>query len=194
MFRRGVSACAWVLGSILAAGCAEPPNIEMDQAQGAIDAAQAAGAEQYATTEYGAATTALKSANDAVAAGDYRLALNYALESREHAQNAARDTANTKARMRSDIERGLVEIDALIAKGEAQIASAQRARVAARQLRQPAAELADAKADLQDPREAVGRGDYLGAAEALDGVKKRVEKVLMEISSATTPQPSRRRG
>jgi hypothetical protein len=40
----------------------------------------------------------------------------------------------------------------------------------------------------------VGRGDYLGAAEALDGVKKRVEKVLMEISSATTPQPSRRRG
>ena len=44
-----------------------PPNKEMDQAQGAIDAARAAGAERYAATEYTAATEALKNANDAVA-------------------------------------------------------------------------------------------------------------------------------
>jgi Domain of unknown function (DUF4398) len=194
MCRRGAFACAWILGSILVTGCAEPPNKEMDQAQGAIDAARAAGADQYATTEYNAATMALKNANDAVGAGDYRLALNYALDSREHAQNAARDTANTKARMRSDIERSLGEIDALIAKGEAQLAAAQRARVAARQLRQPTTELANAKAALQEPREAVSRGDYLRAADTLDGIKERVEKVLAAISSATTPQSSRRRG
>jgi Domain of unknown function (DUF4398) len=70
----------------------------MDQAQGAIDAARAAGADRYATTEYAAATDALKNANEAVAVRDYRLALNYALESREQAQNAARGAADAKAR------------------------------------------------------------------------------------------------
>ena len=186
---------AWVLlaASVLLAGCAEPPSKEMDQAQGAIDAARAAGADQYATTEYDAATTALKSSNDAVAAGDYRLALNYALESREHAQNAARDAANTKARMRSEIERNLVEIEALITKGQAQITAAQRARVAARLIRQPGADLTRSMADLQKPREAVAAGDYLQAAKAVGEIRSRVEKALADIDAATTPQTSRRR-
>ena len=48
-------------------------------------------------TEFAAATTALKNANDAVRQRDYRLALNHALESREQAQNAARDAADTRA-------------------------------------------------------------------------------------------------
>ena len=39
----------------------------MDQAQGALDAARAAGADRYAVDEYTAAASALKSAQDAVA-------------------------------------------------------------------------------------------------------------------------------
>ena len=74
---RAVLACLFVA---LAGACTSPPNKEMDQAQGAIDAARAAGAEQYASTEFAAATTALKSANDAVEQGDYRLALNHAID------------------------------------------------------------------------------------------------------------------
>jgi|RhiMetdeSRZDD1v2_1073273.scaffolds.fasta_scaffold465407_2 uncharacterized protein DUF4398 len=193
MFRRGASACVWTLTVGLLAGCAAPPNKEMDQAQGAIDAARAAGADQYAKTEYDAAATALQNAHDAVAAGDYRLALNYALEGREHAQNAARDTADTKARMRSEIERTLTEVDALVAKGQAQIAAAERARVPARLLRQPTRDLATVVADLQEPRKAVASGDYLGATQALDGIKDRAEKVVADVAAATTSQTSRRR-
>jgi hypothetical protein len=165
----------------------------MDQAQGAIDAARAAGADQYAKTEYNAATTALQNAHQAVAAGDYRLALNYALEGREHAQNAARDTADTKARMRSEIERDLAAVDALVAKTQGQITAAERARVPPRLLRQPAADLATVETDLQEPREAVASGDYLRARQSLDGIKQRVEKVVEAVSAATTAQTSRRR-
>ena len=60
--------------AILSASCAEPPNKEMNQAQGAIDAARAAGADKFAAAEFTAATDALKRSEDAVAAGDYRLA------------------------------------------------------------------------------------------------------------------------
>jgi hypothetical protein len=193
MFRRGASACVLALTVGLLAGCAEPPDKEMDQAQGAIDAARAAGADQYAKTEYEAATTALQNAHQAVAAGDYRLALNYALEGREHAQNAARDTADTKARMRSEIERDLAAVDALVAKAQAQITAAERARIPPRLLRQPAADLAAVGTDLQEPREAVASGDYLRARQSLDGMKQRVEKVVADVTAATTSQTSRRR-
>jgi hypothetical protein len=62
----------------------------MDQAQGSIDAARAAGADRFATEQYGAAVKALQNAQDAVALRDYRLALNYALDARDRAQRAPR--------------------------------------------------------------------------------------------------------
>jgi hypothetical protein len=59
-----------ILLAIAAAACSEPPQRELNQAQGAIDAARAAGAEQYAKDEYTAATSSLQKAHDAVAKRD----------------------------------------------------------------------------------------------------------------------------
>src|SRR6476646_5120903 len=99
---------AWLLVTLLVlSACAEPPTKELNQAQGALDAARAAGAEQYAPDEYRGAAAALKAANDAVEQRDYRLALNDALDSRERAQNAARQAAVTRARVRSEVERAM---------------------------------------------------------------------------------------
>ena len=87
---RVVRRLALVILTILSASCAEPPNKEMNQAQGAIDAARAAGADRFAAAEFTAATEALKRSEAAVAAGDYRQALSHAIDSRERAQNAAK--------------------------------------------------------------------------------------------------------
>ena len=165
----------------------------MDQAQGAIDAARAAGADLYATTEYAAATDALKNANDAVAVRDYRLALNYALESREQAQNAARGAADAKARVRAEVERGITEITALIAQARVRLTAAERARVARRLLQQPRADLAAAEAALQKAGEAVAAEDYLTARDALDGVKERVNAALVAINQTMVPRTAARR-
>jgi hypothetical protein len=174
-------------------GCAEPPNKEMDQAQGAIDAARAAGAEQYASVEYSAATTSLKSAHDAVAAGDYRLALNHALTSHERAQNAARETANTKATMRASTERTLIELDAFIVQADARLAGARKARTPARLLAGPAKELTAIRADVQKARETVEAGDYFAAEKELDGIRTRIDGVITTIADATAPPARRQR-
>src|SRR6266508_3029321 len=105
-----LSAC--LFAALLLSACGDPPNKEMDQAQGAIDAARAAGADRYATTEYTAATDALKRAQDAVAQRDYRQALNEALDRREHAQNSAREAAETRAQLRGEVERDMAQIAA----------------------------------------------------------------------------------
>ena len=146
---------AWLLLAFLASACAEPPNKEMDQAQGAIDAARAAGADRYATTEYNAATDALKNANTAVAQGDYRLALNYALESREHAQNSAREGADTRARLRGEIERSMAEVAALMAQAHTRLEAARKTRAPRGSLDQIALAITEVNEDVQKAGEAI---------------------------------------
>jgi hypothetical protein len=193
MLRRVAPVLAFLTVSLLVSACAEPPTTEMDRAQGAIDAARAAGAEQYAAAEYSTATAALESAHDAVAARDYRLALNYALESHEHAQNAARETADTKARLRAEVERTVTEITALVADGQARMAAAGRAGVPRRLLTPAADALAAASASLQKAGEAVAAGNYVAASAALEGVKEGAAKALAAIDATSRSQSVRRR-
>ena len=184
---------AVVAAACLISACADPPNKEIDQAQGAIDAARAAGGERYAATEYAAATASLQSANDAVAQRDYRLALNHALASREQAQNAAREAADGKARTGAEVERTMAEIAGLLAQANTQITAAQRARVPVGLLREPAAEIEAVNAVVQKAGEAVNADDYLGAQAMLQGVKERIQKAIAAIDAATTSQSARRR-
>ena len=74
-----------------------------------------------AATEYTAATQALKQANDAVTERDYRLALNYALESREQAQNAARTAADTARSSEATSNDRLPKPSVLIAQAHARL-------------------------------------------------------------------------
>src|SRR5215831_1986994 len=110
---------------VLAVACSDPPEKELHQAQGAIDAARAAGAEKYAADELKAAQDALDHANTAVGDRDYRLALNYALDSRERAQNAAKMAADQKAATRSEAERLLAEVTSEIAVTTAKLHAAE---------------------------------------------------------------------
>jgi hypothetical protein len=192
MIRWLLPAC--LAAALLTAACEEPPNKEMDQAQGAIDAARAAGADRYATAEYAAATTSLSQSRQAVTERDYRLALNHALESREHAQNAAREAADTKARLRGDAERKMAEIAGLLAQANARLQAAEARRVPARTLRQPQQALVSLNADVQKAGEAMKADDYRAVAQLLEGVKARIEKVIGELDTGAPVQSARPRG
>ena len=179
-----LSAPTWLLLVLLASGCAEPPNKEMDQAQGAIDAAQAAGADRYATSDYSAATEALRNANTAVVASDHRLALSYALESREHAQNAARNAADAKARVRVEVDHASTELAALLAEGRTLLDTATRGGASRARLEQTASDLAAAEAHLQEAGEAVEMGDYLSASVAFEGARAQIEDAITRMGDA----------
>jgi len=185
---------AWLFVALLASACGEPPNKEMDQAQGAIDAARAAGADRYATSEYKLATDALASANTAVTQGDYRLALNHALESLEQAQNAARVAADTRARLRGTVERQMAETAALMAQANNRLEEARKTRgVSRRALDEIAATLSAVNADVQKAGEAITAEDYLAAGPLLDGVRERITAAMAAIDAARTSQQQRRR-
>ena len=184
-----LSAC--IVAAVLLVACGDPPNKEMDQAQGAIDAARAAGADRYASTEYTAATDALKRAQDAVAQRDYRQALNEALDSREHAQNAAREAADTRAQLRGEVERDMAQIAALIAEANTRLAAAARTRIPRRTLETSRRELAAVDDSVQKAGAAMKADDYIAAKADLQGVKEKIEQAMKALE-APAVQSSRR--
>jgi hypothetical protein len=190
---RATASLAALLCGVLIASCGEPPNKEMNQAQGAIDAARAAGAEQYASQEFSAAIEALGHAQEAVAQHDYRLALSHALDSRERAQEAAKQAANQKAVVRSEAERGVSEITTLLAQAGAKLKTAEAARAPRRSLATSRKTVAEADKSVQEARAALARQDYLAARETAGGVADRLKVAIAEIDAALVVRPVRRR-
>jgi len=182
-----------VLALVLLTACGTPPHKEIDQAQGAIDAARAAGADRLAPEEFTAATTSLTLANQAVEQRDYRLALNHALESREHAQNAARAAAEAHGHLRGEVERSLAEVTAMLAQANGRLTTAERAKVSRRVLTDARQSLATVNADVQKADAALQGQDFTTAQAAVMAAKQRISQVIMRLDAALRPQNTRRR-
>jgi Domain of unknown function (DUF4398) len=183
-----------IVATVLLSACGDPPNREMDQAQGAIDAARAAGAEQYAAQELAAAVTALAQARETVAQGDYRSALTYALDSRERAQNAAKQASDERASIGSQTERALTETGALLNRGNQRLAVAEAQKVPRRTITKVRSALTNGRKTLQEASAAAERGDYQAAQRELNGVSQRTRAAIDEIDKAIAarqPRPRR---
>jgi hypothetical protein len=163
----------------------------MDQAQGAIDAARAAGADRYATEEYQAAVSALKSAQDAVAQRDYRLALNHALDSRERAQAAAKQAADQQVTLRSASERRLGQVTAMLAQANQRLAAAEAAHVARRSLNAPRTGIVAADTSLQKAGTQINEGDYAASQKQLEDTAAQLRTVMSELDALMAGRGSR---
>ena len=181
--------CLALITAILSASCAEPPSKEMNQAQGAIDAARAAGADKFASIEFNAAIEALKRSDEAVASRDYRQALNHALDSRERAQNAAKIAVEGRADARGQAERGIAELATLLSRAQTQLKDPDIARVNPSQLKAPRATVAAAQGMLQEARAALKAEDYPAVTKALNGAAAELQAALAQIDAAVSPRP-----
>lgn len=180
---------------LFVAACSEPPQKEIDRAQGGIDAARAAGAELYAGDAFAAANAALQQAHDAVAQRDYRLALTRALDANARAQEAARGAADGKARARSEAEAAITAADATLRRLQSELTESS-SRVPAKEAAAAGRTLADAEATLQKARAALSVGDYLsakGTVKNLDGQIKAQIQALQAAAVARPARPVRRR-
>jgi hypothetical protein len=182
-----------VIITLLSASCAEPPNKEMNQAQGAIDTARAAGADRFAAAEFTAATDAFKRSEEAVAAGDYRQALSHAIDSRERAQNAAKMAVEGRADARGHAERAIAEVATLLARAQAQLKAADNSHLSPKILREPHTTVTTAETMLQEARTALKSEDYPGVTKALNGAAGELQASLTMIDAALSPRATPRK-
>jgi hypothetical protein len=183
-----------IAASLVAAACGDdPPEKEIQQAQGAIEAARTAGADDYAHDEFAAAEGALKRAREAVDQRDYRLALNNALDSRERAQNAEKEAAGQKTTARADAQRALAATSTALAQTKAKLKAAESAHAAARTLSEARRSVADGEKAVQEARSAIDLGNYRDAANAINGSMARLAAAERDLDAAAVPAPRRRR-
>ncbi len=182
-----------LLAAVAGTGCGDPPDKEMQQAQGAIDAARAAGADQYARGEFTAAEDALKRSHDAVAQRDYRQALNTALDALERAQAAAKESVNTKAIARADATKALADADAALHDSRAKLKVAETARAAARILAAGRKAIDAGETAVQKARTAFDQGDYLGSIETAHSVSAQLGPATRDLEAAVAAGGRRRR-
>jgi predicted S18 family serine protease len=169
---------ATLLGAILLAGCAEPPTREISQAQGALDAARAAGADTYAQAEFQAAETALKKSHDAVAERDYRQALSFALDARERARTAAREGSAARARAATEVAQAIQSVALGVQAARTRLAGAAGTRELRARLGPALDELT---AQLQEARSAFAAGDYARAAERTKAIEERLATITADV-------------
>lgn len=167
--------------ALFASACGDPPTREIDQAQGAIATARAAGADRYATEEYQAAVDALKRAQEAVIQRDYRLALNHAIDSRERAQNAAKQAAAQEGTLRSGAERRLGEVTAMLAQANQRLAAAEAARVPRKSLYASRATIASADVSLQKAGTEISQGGYQASQKQLADAAALLMAAISEL-------------
>ena len=173
---------AAVVALLFSSACSEPPQKEIDRAQGAIDAARAAGADQYASEPFTAATTAMRQTHEAVQQRDYRLALSRAIDANERALEAATQAANGKARARGDAEAAIAHLATTIRQLDERLKVGDSNRVTPRDMA-PARQLrGDAERALQEARAALASGDYLAALAAAKGMPERIAAEIRGLS------------
>lgn len=192
MRRLSVLLCA----ILLTAACSEPPQKEITRAQEAIDAARAAGAEQYAPEAYTAATAALQQSHEAVTQRDYRLALSRALEAAERAQDATKQAAEGKVKVRHDSETAVNATNVALQQLELRLKGAAAARVPPRDLVVPRRVAADTAAALQKARAALRAGSYLEAGTGISTARQEISEQIRAVDdliAARTVRPVRRK-
>ena len=176
------------------AGCSEPPQKELDQAQGAVDTARAAGADQYAPDDYNAATTSLQKAHDAVDQRDYRQALSYALDGRQRAFEAARLVPEARTHARTAAESAFKTASERANRLDTLLREAKEARVPARELRSPQETLTAARRSLQEARKLIDAGSFSEAAAVLPQVRENLDLAAASIASIPPhPRPAKSR-
>lgn len=165
----------------------------MQQAEGALAAAQAAGADKYATDEYTAAQAALANAREAVTQRDYRLALDRALDSRERAQGAARLAADGKAVARGNAERALAAADAQVTALDEKVTAAEASKATARLVAGPRKSVDTARTAVQEARAIFDKGEYLDVVTRAKAATASLPEASAAVDAALTPPARRRR-
>jgi hypothetical protein len=192
MFRSVSRPGALLLLALLTAACGDPPDREMHQAQGAIEAARAAGAAEYAAAEFGAAEAALQKSQAAVAERDYRQALSAALDARERARESAKTAAENRARARSEIDQAIAAAEVVYGGTKAALDAAVAAKVPAAPLASARDTLASARRALDTARAAVEAGDYAAARTGSGGVVAALGEARSQIDAAVQARATRR--
>ena len=163
----------------------------MDLAQGAVDAARAAGAERYAPQELTAATATLQQAHDAIKQRDFRLALTRALDAHDRALEAAKAAAEGQVHARAEADAAITAARTAVQTLARRLALPDVAKLPKRDVDAARTLLETAQADVQKAGAAVKAADYAAARKMVEGLSGRIATQMSALEAGAGKKPAR---
>jgi uncharacterized protein YPO0396 len=172
---RKISNMATLFGAgflALALGCAKPPTIEVTDAENAVNAAEQAGALEYASLDFQAAKDALADAKAKIESKDYKAALASALDAKAKAESASAAVEPGKLAAKAEAQAGIEAIDAKVKDLETFLK-----KKTTKASKETKASLEALKADFVKVNEDFLQGNYMKALSATKLVQGQLDDI-----------------
>jgi len=194
-----LSLSAFAIAMFVFSGCAKVPQVEIDNANVAIQAAQAAGADIYVPEAYAALQDSFNVANQSIEAKKSKLFKSY---KKEKAQLVACVTLGsdvklkTEARiaeLKTEIQNTLTEVGTIVADSKALIAEAPRGKEGTTALMAIKADIATIETSVAEVQAAVGTESYIATLDKAKAVKEQANSIKTELQTVIDKYKARRK-
>jgi hypothetical protein len=172
-------------------GCAQPPTQQLESAQKGVEAAQTAGASDYAKAEFAKLEEEFSQAKEAIAEQEKQMVIfrsygkadSLLKQVAEHAKQVETTATINKEAAKTAAVAGEKEAQQVVASAHELMAQAPvgKERVAVESIRQDLTGLRDG---LGTVHQLIEKGDYLGAEAQAQALKEKGTAVSTEIQEA----------
>jgi hypothetical protein len=194
-----LSLSAFAIAVFVLSGCAKVPQVEIDNANVAIQEAQAAGADIYVPEAFSALKDSFNVANESIEAKKSKLFKSY---KKEKAQLVAVVTlgsdvkAKTAARieeLKAEIQNTLTEVGTIVEASKALIAQAPRGKEGTTALVAIKADIATIETSVAEVQAAVGTETFIATLDKAKAVRDQANSIKTELETVIEKYKSRRK-
>jgi len=194
-----LSLSAFAIAMFVLSGCAKVPQVEIDNANAAIQAAQAAGADIYVPEAFAALNDSMNATTASIEAKKSKLFKSYKKEKAQLVSIVALGNdvkLKTEARIQeleTEIQNTLTEVTNLIAQNKELIAQAPRGKEGTTALMAIKADIATIETSVGEIQAAVGTESFIATLDKAKAVKEQATSINTELTTVIEKYKSRGR-
>jgi predicted transport protein len=193
-----LSLSAFAIAMFVFSGCAKVPQVEIDNANVAIQAAQTAGADIYVPQAFAALKDSMNATTASIEAKKSKLFKSYKKEKAQLisiVQLGNDVKLKTEARineLKTEIQTTLTEVTASVAESKQLITQAPRGKEGTTALMAIKADLATIETTVGDVQKAVGTESYIATLDKAKAVKEQAASINTELKSVIEKYKSKK--
>jgi len=194
-----LSLSAFAIAMLVFSGCAKVPQVEIDNANVAIQAAQAAGADIYVPEAYAALQDSFNVANQSIEAKKSKLFKSYKKEKAQlvNVVTLGNDVKlKTEARiaeLKTEIQNTLAEVGTIVADSKALIAKAPRGKEGTTALMAIKADIATIETSASEVQAAVGTESFIATLDKAKAVRDQANSIKTELQTVIDKYTAKRK-
>ena len=193
-----LSLSAFAIAVFVLSGCAKVPQVEIDNAKVAIQAAQTAGADIYVPEAFAALNDSMNATTASIEAKKSKLFKSYKKEKAQLisivqlGNDVKLKTEARIAELKTEIQNTLTEITASVAESKELVAKAPRGKEGTTALMAIKADLATIETSVADVQKAVGTESYIATLDKAKAVKEQAVSINTELKTVMEKYASKK--